>query len=61
MTILPEMAAENVRRQDNIDIFPFRKPQPQRQIGLAWRAGSPRAAEFAMLADAVRGLAPQKS
>lgn len=57
MTILPEMAVESVRRQDHIDIFPFRDPVPQRQIGLAWRAGSPRAAEFKMLAAAAREAA----
>ncbi|MBU0858448.1 MAG: hydrogen peroxide-inducible genes activator, partial [Alphaproteobacteria bacterium] len=54
MTILPAMAVESVRQQDNIDIFPFRAPVPQREIGLAWRAGNPRVAEFKMLAAAAR-------
>lgn len=57
MTILPRMAANGLRRQDNIDIIPFRKPIPRREIGLAWRAGHPRTAEFTALTDAARTLA----
>lgn len=57
MTILPAMAVDSVKGQENIDIFPFRAPVPQREIGLAWRAGSPRAAEFRLLAAAARKAA----
>jgi LysR family hydrogen peroxide-inducible transcriptional activator len=53
MTILPAMAVETMPPAD-IDIFPFRPPVPTRKVGLCWRAGNPRAAEFTALAQAVQ-------
>lgn len=58
MTILPRMAAETLAGQAAIDLFPFRKPVPQREIGLAWRTGHPRADEFKLLARTIRKHAP---
>lgn len=46
VTLLPEIAAEIESRRCAIDLLPFRDPEPSRQLGLAWRAGSPREADF---------------
>lgn len=58
ITLLPEMAvpveADGV---DGLVCRPFRAPVPVRRIGLAWRATSPREAEFRMLAGSLGGPA----
>lgn len=40
VTLLPEMAT--TQKQNNIDLKPFRKPIPTRQVGMAWRQNSAR-------------------
>lgn len=49
MTLLPEMALQNL--PSNIAITPFNTPKPTRDIGLAWRRGHPRRAEFETLGE----------
>lgn len=51
MTLLPEMALKNL--PENIAIRPFNTPKPTRQIGVAWRYGHPRRAEFETLGKAM--------
>lgn len=47
MTLLPEMALQNLPK--NISITPFNTPKPTRDIGLAWRRDHPRRTEFETL------------
>jgi LysR family hydrogen peroxide-inducible transcriptional activator len=55
LTLLPEIALEvELRGSDEIEVRRFRKPQPGRTIGLAWRRTSPRAAEYRELATSLR-------
>ena len=51
ITLLPEMAVKNGAIPQGVAIQPFAAPQPTRQIGLAWRRGSPREKEFRLLGD----------
>ena len=51
ITLLPRLSLEVEAPQlSQIVILPFRKPEPSRTIGLAWRTTSPRAHEFQLLA-----------
>ncbi len=46
ITLLPEMCLNVEERGRGIGITRFVEPQPYRSVGLAWRATSPRAADF---------------
>lgn len=48
ITLLPEMAVRAIP-MEGLTIRGFSAPQPSRQVGLAWRKGSARAAEFKLL------------
>jgi LysR family hydrogen peroxide-inducible transcriptional activator len=52
ITLLPALAADSAR-QAGITLRRFETPRPSRSIGLAWRATSPRAAEYKLLADLI--------
>jgi LysR family hydrogen peroxide-inducible transcriptional activator len=52
VTLLPQIAATSAANSD-LALIPFQAPAPARTIGLAWRAGSPRRAEFELLAEAL--------
>lgn len=54
ITLLPEMAVKRGNISKAIDIIPFNKPVPTRQIGLAWRKHHPREKEFLLLMDAIQ-------
>lgn len=51
ITLLPDMAVRHGTIPKGVAIHPFAAPQPTRQIGLAWRRGSPREKEFRLLGD----------
>lgn len=54
VTLLPEMAIHaGIAEATTIRLIPLATPA-SRQIGLVWRASSPRATEFEMLADVFR-------
>lgn len=53
VTLLPAMAINPKTMPQGLSIQRFATPQPTRTIGLAWRKGSPRAAEFGVLGDFV--------
>ncbi|WP_156678778.1 hydrogen peroxide-inducible genes activator [Sphingomonas profundi] len=55
VTLLPQMAID-AGILDNTDVVarPLAAEHPSRRIALAWRKGSPRDREFALLADALR-------
>jgi LysR family hydrogen peroxide-inducible transcriptional activator len=46
VTLLPEVAVDVEVRDERVKLLRFIEPQPQRQIGLAWRPTSPRKADF---------------
>jgi LysR family hydrogen peroxide-inducible transcriptional activator len=46
VTLLPEIALDVEVRDERIKLLRFVEPQPQRNIGLAWRPTSPRKADF---------------
>ncbi len=46
VTLLPEVAINVEVRDERIKLLRFVEPQPQRNIGLAWRPTSPRKADF---------------
>jgi len=52
VTLLPAIAAAvEVPEGADLVVRPFSKPAPRRTIGLVWRTTSPRAAEYALLAE----------
>jgi LysR family transcriptional regulator, hydrogen peroxide-inducible genes activator len=46
VTLLPEVAVDIEIRDERVKLLRFADPQPQRNIGLAWRQTSPRKADF---------------
>jgi LysR family hydrogen peroxide-inducible transcriptional activator len=58
VTLLPEMAIEaGILNGTGVIVRPLDTEKPSRRIALAWRKGSPRTKEFALLADALRNAA----
>lgn len=55
-TLLPEMAIDPDNIPSGITLQHFANPKPTRQIGLAWRRGSPRANEFKILGKFITTL-----
>lgn len=51
LTLLPDMAVRHGTVPKGVTINRFAAPEPTRQIGLAWRKGSPREKEFRLLGD----------
>lgn len=54
-TLLPAMAAQG-ELPENIRLIPFKKPQPSRQIGLAWKKGAPQGEDVKILAKTLKEL-----
>jgi LysR family transcriptional regulator, hydrogen peroxide-inducible genes activator len=46
VTLLPEVAIDVEIRDERVKLLRFVEPQPQRNVGLAWRQTSPRKADF---------------
>jgi LysR family hydrogen peroxide-inducible transcriptional activator len=46
VTLLPEVAIDVEVRDERVKLLRFVEPQPQRNIGLAWRPTSPRKADY---------------
>ena len=46
ITLLPEMSLDVETGKQNIKTLRFDKPEPYREIGLAWRKSSPRSEDF---------------
>ena len=55
VTLLPEVAVDVEVRDERVKLLRFAEPQPQRQIGLAWRPTSPRKADFLELGQILLG------
>ena len=54
VTLIPEIAVETESRHPAIRILPFAEPVPARRIGLAFRRGCEREADFNALVEIVR-------
>ncbi len=54
ITLLPEMAANSV--PDTMEMIPFSKPAPMRQIGLAWRKNGLKIKDFQILSETIKRL-----
>ena len=59
LTLLPELALEVEARDGRLKLMRFADPEPSRQLGLAFRATSPRHADFAALAKLIEETRPQ--
>jgi LysR family hydrogen peroxide-inducible transcriptional activator len=58
ITLLPDMAiSSEVHHRDDIRLLRFAKPEPKREIGLAWRKTSPRKADFKAFAALLEEIA----
>jgi LysR family transcriptional regulator, hydrogen peroxide-inducible genes activator len=55
VTLLPEVAVDVEVRDERVKLLRFAEPQPQRQIGLAWRSTSPCKADFLELGQILLG------
>ena len=56
-TLLPDMAVKSgLAKSSGLVTVPFKKPQPARRIGVAWRKGSGRGEEAQAIADVVGKL-----
>ena len=58
VTLLPELSVPLEARNGAIQVVRFADPQPARQIGLAWRATSPRKRDFAELGRLICSARP---
>lgn len=56
LTLIPEIALEAMQGTPGVRVVQFSEPAPCRTIGLAWRRGSGRRAEYEALAAAIRRL-----
>ncbi|MBL8838237.1 MAG: hydrogen peroxide-inducible genes activator [Alphaproteobacteria bacterium] len=62
ITLLPKMALDaGILRGTRLVARPLAGDRSFREIGVAWRRGSARRAEYAMLADALRGLIGERA
>ena len=57
LTLLPELSLEVESKHAAIRLMRFADPEPQRIVGLAWRATSPRKRDFAALGQLIAGAA----
>lgn len=56
VSLLPKLAIDaGVTSGADVELRPFNTPLIGRRIGIAWRTGSPRAAEAQMIGEVVRG------
>jgi LysR family hydrogen peroxide-inducible transcriptional activator len=54
VTLIPQIAAADERRDERVKFLRLENPQPGRSIGLAFRRTSPRKADFAALGEVVK-------
>ena len=55
ISLLPKLAIDaGVTSGADVELRPFNTPLIGRRIGIAWRTGSPRAAEAQMIGEVVR-------
>ncbi len=60
VTLLPEVAVDAEARDARVKLLRFKKPEPARSIGLAWRRTSPRKKDFEALGEIVKATLRQR-
>ena len=60
VTLLPEVAVDAEARDARVKLLRFKKPEPARTIGLAWRRTSPRKRDFEALGEIVKAALRQR-
>jgi LysR family transcriptional regulator, hydrogen peroxide-inducible genes activator len=58
LTLLPELSLGVEARDGRLKLMRFTDPEPSRTLGLAWRATSPRKADFARLGELIKETRP---
>ena len=61
LTLLPEMSLGVELAHGNVEVHRFAPPEPARTVGLAWRKGSPRRADFEALGEMIKAVVPKKA
>ena len=56
LTLLPEMAVPFENRDGALELVAFADPPPARDIGLVWRGGSERVADYEALGELIAGV-----
>lgn len=56
VTLLPEISIAQETAHGAVALVRFADPEPERVIGLAWRASSPRTAEFTLLGELIKDV-----
>ncbi len=57
ITLLPEMSIDvEIGRSEHLELRRFKKPEPSRVIGLAWRRSAPRKADFMLIGETFASL-----
>ena len=54
LTLLPEMSLGVELAHGNVEVHRFAPPEPARTVGLAWRKGSARRADFEALGEMIK-------
>ena len=60
LTLLPEMSLGVELAHGNVEVHRFAPPEPARTVGLAWRKGSARRADFEALGEMIKAVVPKK-
>jgi LysR family hydrogen peroxide-inducible transcriptional activator len=60
LTLLPEMSLGVELGHGNVEVRRFSPPEPARTIGLAWRKGAARRADYEALGELIRDVVPGK-
>ena len=61
LTLLPEMSIDVELAHGNVEVHRFDPPEPARTVGLAWRKGSARRADFEALGEMIRAVVAKKA
>ena len=60
LTLLPEMSLGVELAHGNVEVHRFAPPEPARTVGLAWRKGSARRADFEALGEMIKAVVPKR-
>jgi LysR family hydrogen peroxide-inducible transcriptional activator len=60
VTLLPEVAVDAEARDARVKLLRFKRPEPARSVGLAWRRTSPRRKDFEALAEIIKATLRQR-
>ena len=60
LTLLPEMSLGVELAHGNVEVHRFAPPEPARTVGLAWRKGSARRADFEALGKMIKAVVSKK-